>query len=557
MREGNLKVKNIEEFRKLSEQLQKEGYTMTVPHKFNAASMSMESIGRMSVKAACAGGLENAVARERIGGLYASSGNEQMEESVGTPGLGWMEWGAGNKLPNLISLLSNMLPYTAAGWKFNTDTAAGLGPAPLYAYSRYVNGTVSTKEIPYAAAGNLIQGEIISLKKELQQGQGMELQKSIRERIDFLQQEYDIWKTTNEEVNTLLRNNNLDLTFLQLMGDQQLMGVCFPEILLSQNGSDSDSKTWKPKATGIAYRPAHICRMERMDKNNKINYVYISNRWYDQPVVGTQEYNAIGAIPALDPQQPVTSLEEYIRKARLANVPVNERPTRFILPSHYPTPGRPYYPQMPWHSIFGGDLYEYAYTIISDRLTRKKNSNIIGRVIYIHSDYLAQLYTQYECNTNAKKDELRDKIWTSIADWLSDRNNSGQSLLAFTFTGADGKEHKSFEIVEIESSNKNTATANEKEMSEISSVILFAMEINPELVGAIPGYQGSSGGTYLREMYLLKQLKMVPTQNIVIKVLDVISKFNNWDAHLKWKVRQQVMTTLDNSKTGLVESDNM
>lgn len=555
MKERKLKVKNIQEFRKVSAQLQKEGYTLTLPHKMDTHA-SLESLGRMSMSDFHPGGVENTVARKSIGGIYASSGQEQEESSVGTKGLGWMEWGNGNRLPNMISLLTNMLPYTAAGWKFNTDTAAGLGPVPLYSYSRYSNGTVTTKEIPYAAAGHLIQGEITSLQEKMEEAERESLKNTLQKRIKILQEEYNSWETTNKELTEFLRKNNIDLTFLQLMGDQQLLGICFPEIMLSQNGSEKNSQTWKPKATGIAYRPAHICRLERMDQNNNINYVYISNRWYDTPLVSVQENNDIGAIPTINPQHPVSSLEDHIRKARLNNVEVEDRPTRFILPSYYPTPGRPYYPQMPWHSIFGGDLYEYAYTIISDRLTRKKNANIIGRVIYIHSDYLAQLYTQYECNTNDKKDELRDKIWTSIANWLSDRDNSGQSLLAFTFTGADGKEHKSFEIVEIESANKNAATANEKEMSEISSVILFAMEINPELVGAIPGYQGSSGGTYLREMYLLKQLKMVPTQNIVIKVLDVISKFNQWDIHLKWKVRQQVMTTLDNSKTGLVESDN-
>ena len=44
---------------------------------------------------------------------------------------------------------------------------------------------------------------------------------------------------------------------------------------------------------------------------------------------------------------------------------------RLVLPTIYPSTGRPYYPIKDWHSIFGCDIYEYLSTIISDRYTRK------------------------------------------------------------------------------------------------------------------------------------------------------------------------------------------
>jgi hypothetical protein len=45
-----------------------------------------------------------------------------------------------------------------------------------------------------------------------------------------------------------------------------------------------------------------------------------------------------------------------------------------------------------------------------------------------------------------------------------------------------------------------------------------------------------------------------PTINLVLKPLEIISRFNEWDEHLVWKIKREVLTTLDNSKTGVTES---
>jgi hypothetical protein len=120
--------------------------------------------------------------------------------------------------------------------------------------------------------------------------------------------------------------------------------------------------------------------------------------------------------------------------------------------------------------------------------------------------------------------------------------------------GPDGKEHKSFEVIEIESNDKKTAEANEKELQELSSIIFFAMGTDSKLIGNTPGDTSSSGGTDLRERLLIKQVMQSPTINLVLKPLEIISRFNEWDKHLVWKVKREVLTTLDNSKTGVTES---
>ena len=96
---------------------------------------------------------------------------------------------------------------------------------------------------------------------------------------------------------------------------------------------------------------------------------------------------------------------------------------------------------------------------------------------------------------------------------LVNRDNSGQSLLAFNFMGTDGKEHKSFEIVEVESSSKSVADANEKETAEVASIIFMAMGLDAKLLGSTPlSLVGQSSGTDLRIRFGVKQVQMAPTQ---------------------------------------------
>ena len=103
---------------------------------------------------------------------------------------------------------------------------------------------------------------------------------------------------------------------------------------------------------------------------------------------------------------------------------------------------------------------------------------------------------------------------------------------------------------------KSAAEANKEELAEISSIILFAWGADSQLIGNTPGTTTRSGGTDLRERYLLKQINMSLMQSLVLKTLDVVKFRNQWDSHLLWQIKKQTLTTLDNSKTGIAESES-
>ena len=582
-------VSNISELQQRSEELRSQGYEAVLPGAFCAPKQGGnvfswgEYVHQKLTASATMTGAEGNAARREISAVFGSSGgeNKAKPEGVGTPGLGFMEWGLGNRLPNLVYLFSKMSPFPAAGVDFVKKILVGRGPSPKYHYTQYVGGNITEKYIPYSSAGTLLRGQIADLKaKEKQMSDSNnqssqsdnQFSKSVNqlsqsannsesedsEEMKLLKAALKEWERTHEELQAFIENNDLHKTYLEMAGDMSLMSQCFCELQLNQRQLDSEGRPvptsqWTPKIVGIKPRSVFTTRLERMDSQYRINYAYLSNQWLDSTQTLTETDRRIAAVPYLAADTAVSDLNRHVREARQQRVSRKNRPTRFIMsPRDF---GGPYYADALWHSIFAGSIFEYAFTIIDDRLTRKRNSNIIGRVIYIHQEYLKQLYTQQGENKSKTMAQIQQEVFTDINRWLSNPDNAGQALISAVFTGLDGKEHKAWEIVEIESKANSQAQAEKTELQEISSIIFFAMGLDSKLIGNTPGDATSSGGTDLRERFLVKQIQFAPLQQLMLRPLEVISKFNKWDSHLVWQIDREVLTTLDNSKTGVAKQE--
>lgn len=550
------KVSSISQLQQRSEELKAQGYEAVRPAAFvrpnsdGSRTFSWGEYVHSMLMSSAQGTAGAGNSRREISTVFSSSGgeNKAVPQGVGTPGLGFMEWGLGNRLPNLVYLLSKMSPFTAAGIEFVKKILVGRGPAPKYHYVQYVGGNITEKFISFMTAGVLLRGQIADLKaREIPDT------KAIAE----LEADYDEWERTNNELQAFIDSNDLHKTYLDMAGDMALMSQCFCELQLNQRQLDADghpvpTSQWNPKVIGLKPRSVFTTRLERMDDQYRINYAYTSNQWLDSSQSAASlnpEDMRISAVPYLAPDTAVKELERHVREARQKQVSRKNRPTRFIMsPRDF---GGPYYADALWHSIFAGSIFEYAFTIVDDRLTRKRNSNIIGRVIYIHQEYLKQLYTQQGENKSKTMAQIQQEVFTDINRWLSNPDNAGQALISAVFTGLDGKEHKAWEIVEIESKANSQAQAEKTELQEISSIIFFAMGLDSKLIGNTPGDATSSGGTDLRERFLVKQIQFAPLQQLMLRPLEVISKFNGWDPHLVWQIDREVLTTLDNSKTGV------
>lgn len=580
-------VSSIDQFQQRSEELKAQGYEAVRPAAFvgpnsdGSRTFSWGEYAHSMLTSSAQGTAGSANARCEISAVFGSSGgeNKAKPQNVGTPDLGFMEWGLGNRLPNLVYLLSKMSPFTAAGVDFVKKILVGRGPSAKYHYTQYVGGNITEKYIPYASAGTLLRGQIADLKakeraaQQNSEGNNPASEKPISvlfdnnkdgedsEEMKSLKKDLAEWERTNKELQEFIDNNDLHKTYLDMAGDMALMSQCFCELQLNQRQLDKDghpvpTSQWDPKVIGLKHRSIFTTRLERMDDQYRINYAYTSNQWLDSTQVQTSlkpEDIRIAAVPYLAADTAVKDLDRRVREARQQRVSRKNRPTRFIMsPRDF---GGPYYADALWHSIFAGSIFEYAFTIVDDRLTRKRNSNIIGRVIYIHQEYLKQLYTQQGENKNKTMAQIQQEVFSDINTWLSNPDNAGQALISAVFTGLDGKEHKAWEIVEIESKANSQAQAEKTELQEISSIIFFAMGLDSKLIGNTPGDATSSGGTDLRERFLVKQIQFAPMQQLMLRPLEVITRVNKWDSHLVWQIDREVLTTLDNSKTGVAKQE--
>lgn len=493
-------------------------------------------------------------------------------DGAGTKGLGYIAYGTGNKLPNLIYNLVASLPYTSAAIKYIVDLTVGLGPALSYPTTRYVNGKVEQELIPYEDAGVFIRNRMIELNEKLREQREQNSDPSAGKTISWnkalsgepadepepgtleyelflLKQDYANWTATLKEYERFKEDNDLGLHYLKCMTDDMHMDLYFPTIGLSIG---RPQEPWDPKIVKIGNLPTVCTRMEEMDESLHVNYVYYSERWRCDATAKLQAKEIV-AYPALMPENRLSELRRQVKKNQTAST--RRRPTWFCCPSYYPSMFRPYYPQPAWWSIFPSKAYEYASTLITDKAAMRQNATMWGKMIFINNEYLRAMFDDAGADTPEEKEAIRNRIYNSVNELLKQRENNGKTICLDMFVGPDGKTMQhAVEIVDVPQVTNSKEMKDELE--EISSIIFFALGLHPSLVGATPGKNSSTGGTEKRELQLLKQNQVSPRQRIYLKFLQDIQAFNRWDKKAVWVIKQQVLTTLDRSKTGTEETES-
>ena len=530
-------------------------------------------------------------------GGFTSAGSEIEVSDVGSPDKGYIQWGANNLLPNWISLAANVLTYTATALKFNIDVASGLGLKPMYRFYSDIAGNANENSISFELAGKMIKQRMIALQLRIfnltkdhetqseigkleifnnsDDGEGNEefdydgkyfkriadknlkkIVNTLESQIEELEADYEIWSKTNDALSDFLEKTNVDDINRKLFTDYIYFGNAYVEFQLSQEGSAQKCNClWDPTIVSLGHRSALECRKERMGENGVSRYIYLSKKWINPNDLNVSD--KIAALPAIDPQHPVRDLQRQIRSFRQScdakDTDFSKRPTRFILPISEYTPGRPYYGQKSWWALFN-DIYQFASTIIRDRAIRKRNENTFGRIIYVHAEYLDRLVSKINAqNTDEEVERIKNSEIARIKDFLSNKLNNGQTLASCTFTGYDGKDHDAFRVETVPYNTKTAAEADKTEITDVSSIIMFALECHPDLIGSTPGGASSKGGTYQREMLQIKKYKMSQVQKMILYVYETVARINKWDKHLCWNIGERTLTTLDRNHEGEID----
>lgn len=506
---------------------------------------------------------------------------EHPTDKDGKPlGDGYVKWGAGDNIPSVIPPLAMSSPYTAAPLRYIADLTTGLGVRLMY---RFPDGEM----VEFKDAGELLQQKIDEL--ELAEGAGDPVEQQLLddglvavgrepaakeskplqrarkaledwERTWYGYEEEDAMgdKTHIPGAKEFLEENNLDLHFSQCMQDHVMLDIFFPTVGLQRGRT----RNWgKPRVVQVSRLESWGSRLSVKNSFGHINNVYYSDSLRKKgttggttTTVGTSATdNSFKMYPACMPQHLLSDLRYIVdsnQRTRIKN-----RPTWIVCPTFYPSLNKPYYPQPAWWSVFTSKAFDFSATVLYDKYKQRDNATSFSKIIYISLDYLNDAFsTEGYLGNPDKQQEFIDQLDQSMEDFLQRRENNGKTMRQWMWMGPDGKDHKSVEVVDIAETTNDAVKAGKEELELSTAPIFLALQIDPRLVG-VPMVAASNGGTALREMALLKQQQLNIHQRLYLDWLQKVTVvWNGWSERARWVVKLQTLTTLDNSKTGIVET---
>ena len=499
----------------------------------------------------------------------------EVKDKDGQPmGPGYVKWGAGNNIPSVIPVLAQASPYTAAPLRYIADLTAGLGPKLMY---RFPDG----KLVEFKDAGEILLQEIEDLEatespiddlvdglEEVIMPEGQQREKKESKALKRAREAYETWKKTwygydeKDELDIsehipgskeFLEENNLNLHLSQCEQDDVMLDIYFPTVGFNTRGR---RKSWNPRITKVGVLPCHSTRLGKMGPTRHIDWVYFSDQWRTlgltgAKTVGTTDNNIV-MYPAAMPQHLLHELRYAVESNQKSRI--KERPMWIVCPTFYPSGNKPYYPQPAWWSVFTSKAFDFSATILYDKYKNRENNTTWGRIIYISLDYLDQIFADegYKGKPEAQQ-KFIDDLESAMENFLQHRENNGKMMRQWMWIGPDGKEHENVKIVDVAETKQDAIKAGKEELELSTSPIFLALQVDPRLVG-VPMVSPSNGGTALRELHLLKQQQLNVKQRLYLQFLNSIVKFNQWDEHAEFHIVQQTLTTLDNSKTGTVET---
>lgn len=340
----------------------------------------------------------------------------------------------------------------------------------------------------------------------------------------------------DEKVLSFFEDNDVAGYFIEQCTDMCAFYNVWPEVVLTKDLSEVIS---------LRHKEAVFSRWGITNKvNGKIITHGYSSKWGD----GANENNTTFT-QVLDRYNPFADLTGRIesRKVKVGDA-------RFIIPVSFPTPGKLYYQEPPFWSIFKSGSYDYSMMLWNFKKLLLKQGLAVRYIVYISDKYWDQIYQDERIERSnlelvkARKEKEKQRF----RDFLSKPENSGKGIMALKKmvpSGSSMVEEKYIVIEEIKSSVKGGEFLEDS--SEVANYMSYAMGVFSNLVANSPGKtSGNLNGSDAREKYMIKSAMMAPVRDRLLKPLYFVKKFNKWPSNLVFTVPDYEFTTLDQNKSG-------
>lgn len=594
------KIQKLEEFNKETQNLINKGYVPYYVRYNNGNDQYTRKEMSMAMKQQMCG--------VEIGEFFLKHDDPRVTPcpKAGDPNRGYVSYGKDNLLPVWVAKLAQSLPYTQRCLEFITELLCGGGLCLMYTIQEWEGNTLKTKLVPIEEAGEYIKKRICELRNNSakteeganEDGEGDEGNsiyvvdnnyksidtKSYRRRTDSGKvniysdrtyedvgsnetllndaiKEMQEWERTMAEYQQMKKLTDFDLLAEQWANDDAYFAISNLRLVMERGtrstwgtvGIDDITKmktlAERPKILAIEYMPNQCCRMEEMDERLRINHTYYAEKWRTAGTIRDERYAPV-AYPSIMPNKRWSMLTEYV----MNNQTTKDVDTRSVvaMPVYVPSVFSPYYPVAPWWSIFASMLFNLAYDIVRDASTERKNAANLSQIVYINQVWLDTYLNGEDVKDDAEAQQKKEEeLYKSIEDFLKNKDNKGGMIIGESYPSDKNGIIKNFEVVNLP---RSSSKDNLEDIELVGSCIFFAFGIHGNLVGSFGKNGGSTSGTQQRELTLLKSNQLSPRQRLLLGALNFVRDWDGWTPKCCWKFKQYVLSTLDNSKTGVVES---
>ena len=350
-----------------------------------------------------------------------------------------------------------------------------------------------------------------------------------------------------------IENRRMFRFWLEYLQDWVWFFNAFPEIILSNDGSE---------ITGMVHQESCDSRYKQMNDSGEINKIFLSKLWGasqdqyakfdptkamrglrrnpDNPQVDNKLLKVLHCIDMYDP---VNSLKEIAEK-------INDRKSlkSAILPVNYPSVNKTYYQVPYWDGARLGGWVEIASKIPSLIKTLYNKAFRIKYHIEVPESYFERKYgtEKWMAMLEPAQSEARKTLLKEMDDFLSGDENAFKSFISFfDIAPHDKAEYGRVKLTVIEDKSnidKDLITGSAADIQ-----LLISMGVNPTLFGAgtIGTGQQRSGGSDIREAYLVYTSLLNLERNVFLEPLYLVRDYNGWEDDIVFRVRDTVLTTLD------------
>lgn len=339
--------------------------------------------------------------------------------------------------------------------------------------------------------------------------------------------------TADKEIDGFVFGNSLKEFFLEQATDMKHFFFSVAVVILSRDGN---------QIVQVRHKDACYCRFEKSDSKGRINHVFFAN--WRKP--GTLSKKSVECLQLLDQRDPLGHLRVLMGKQPGADGLTKPRTTvrKFAVLMRFPTPGQRYYPIPYYTSIFRGDWYDIKRLIGKGKKSKIRNHAAVRYQVEVHRDYWESIIAEEGLTDELeiRKRIVREK--ENIRDFVTGVENSGKAWITGYYVDPNGNEQRMVRIHVVDTKKEGGDWAEDTQ--EASNMMCYGTNIHPNLVGATPGKsQTNNSGSDKRELFTLKQSLETAFHDQLLKVHELIIRYNGWHDKVKPSMPLIILTTLD------------